>query len=1019
MMSHWVRLLHVVLIGTLVGNFLLPLSAQAYSGQSAVAESSRTIVSRHQQTKLPFPTFLHPHSNLISTTNTITITNSGLEPSVLTTTIGAEVMWSNETLLTHIVKSGNASFVFLPVILKEDGASGSTLGSEAERPPSAELRLAESETFSGTVLPGGILTHTFSTTGTHPYFLATAPTVSGAIVVEPAAPATPTLTLTADPISGTVPLTVTFIATPTDFALGALDYEWEFGDGITATLISAVIPISISHTYTKAGIFTASLTIKDSQNQTATQELSMTTSQANLNLSLSSSPTSGTVPLLVQFTAASQNPASNTLTYTWDFGDGLTRAVTLTGTAPITADRLYPNIGTYTVTTILSDGLNTAVSNKVITVNDIDVQLPPDPVTVAPALDQSTATNIFGATEFLYTGPNPIQTGVVSGTIETRRVSVLRGKVFDRNGDPLSGVTITILNHPEFGQTLSREDGAFDLVVNGGGLLAVKYERPGYLPAQRQVNAPWQDYVALPDVVLIPYGAKSTPVDLNSGQMQVAQGSVISDTDGERQVTVLFPPGTEAYINLTDGTTRTLTTLNFRPAEYTVGPNGRQAMPGDLPPQTAYTYAVELGTDEVVGDGVKINGKDVIFNQSIPLYVDNFLEFPIGVHVPAGYYDNDQGIWIPTDSGQIIKIVSITNGLADIDTDGDSNADDTAALAVLGITEAEREQLAILYGPNKSLWRVMLAHFSIYDLNWPRNLPWDAIAYLLFGPDNNEPVAKSCPVSGSIIEAQNQILGEVVDITGTPFTLNYRSHRLPGYTIGRTLNIPLSGDTLPDSLKRIELEVEVAGQRFVSSFPRETNLSYDYVWDGLDVYERPVQGKQSATVRIGYTYDAVYQQTDRFGDSGIASSVISLSSARPEITVWRTFHTSLSNWDTRALGLGGWSLDIQHIYDPVGKVIQLGTGERRSAENMNLIINTVTGGGSSLQEGIPALETRFVDLTSVELAPDGTQIVGAKYRVRQVNADGIVTTVAGTGTPGSNVGDGGRQSRLIWGAIWK
>ena len=53
--------------------------------------------------------------------------------------------------------------------------------------------------------------------------------------------------------------------------------------------------------------------------------------------------------------------------------------------------------------------------------------LPPDP---------TVATNLSAATQFLYTGPNPIQTGVTSGTIDAKRVAVIRGKVMTREGLP-------------------------------------------------------------------------------------------------------------------------------------------------------------------------------------------------------------------------------------------------------------------------------------------------------------------------------------------------------------------------------------------------------------------------------------------------------------------------------------------------------------------------------------------------------------------------------------------------------
>jgi hypothetical protein len=176
--------------------------------------------------------------------------------------------------------------------------------------------------------------------------------------------------------------------------------------------------------------------------------------------------------------------------------------------------------------------------------------LPPDPAVVAPALDRTIATTVADATAFLYTGPNPIQIGVAPSTIEPHRAAVLRGKVLTRENAPLSGVRVTILGHPEYGQTLTRADGMFDLAVNGGSSLTVDYRKAGYLPAQRRVEVPWQDYVYAPDVVLIPLDTQVTTIDLAStiAPIQVAQGRVVTDADGTRQATLLFPQGTLATL---------------------------------------------------------------------------------------------------------------------------------------------------------------------------------------------------------------------------------------------------------------------------------------------------------------------------------------------------------------------------------------------------------------------------------------------------------------------------------------
>src|SRR5262249_42259398 len=203
-----------------------------------------------------------------------------------------------------------------------------------------------------------------------------------------------------------------------------------------------------------------------------------------------------------------------------------------------------------------------------------------DPSTVAPPITTSVATTVAASTAFLYMGTNPIQTGVAPGTIDPKRAAVVRGKVTDRTGAPVSAVAISILNHPELGATMSRADGMFDLAVNGGGLLVIQYTKSGFLPAQRQVQAPWQDFVLAPPAALVPSDPQVTMIDLTANvPMQVARGSQSSDSSGTRRATVMIPQGTQAQVILPNGTTQPVSTLHVRLTEYTVGPNGPSAMP--------------------------------------------------------------------------------------------------------------------------------------------------------------------------------------------------------------------------------------------------------------------------------------------------------------------------------------------------------------------------------------------------------------------------------------------------------
>lgn len=636
--------------------------------------------------------------------------------------------------------------------------------------------------------------------------------------------------------------------------------------------------------------------------------------------------------------------------------------------------------------------------------------LPPDPADVAPALDAGVATDLHRASEFLYTGDPPIQTGVTPDTIDPRRVAVLRGRVRTRDGQPLPGVTITIHGRSDYGQTVSRADGMFDMVVNGGSPLTVNYNIEGYLQAQRQIRPSWQRYAWLPDVVLIPLDAEVTAIDLSSNApMQVAHGSVISDSDGIRRATLLFPAGTQAELVLPGGVTQTLTTLHVRATEYTVGESGPQAMPAELPPQSGYTYAVEYSVDEAIAAGAV----DVRFDRPVIHYVENFLDFPVGMPVPVGYYDRAKATWVPSDNGQVIEILTITDGLAELDIDGDGVADDAAALAVLGITETERAQLADLYQPGQTLWRVPITHFTPWDCNWPYGPPPDGTPPAGGPPAGDDPVDDPCLTRGSIIECQTQTLREMVDIAGTPFSLHYSSNRVPGRTAANRVEIPLSDSTPPAILKRIELEVAIGGQRFQRSFPAAARQRYTFVWDGRDAYGRMLHGVQPVTIRIGYVYTGVYQDPARIGRAFAAFSGVPItgSRARQEVTLWQEWQRSLGPGpaDPRIQGIGGWTLSVHHAYDPAGRVLYLGDGRRRSAQTMDAVITTAAGNGTNSYtgDGGPAARAGLWP-NDLAVAPDGTLYIATALHhvIRRVGQDGIITTVAGTGARGYSGDDG-------------
>ena len=289
-----------------------------------------------------------------------------------------------------------------------------------------------------------------------------------------------------------------------------------------------------------------------------------------------------------------------------------------------------------------------------------DLGLPPDPAIVAPKIDPTVSATVSASTEFLYSGSNPIQTGVAPGTIEARRAAVVRGKVLAKDNTPLTGVTITVLNHPEFGQTLSRNDGQFDLAVNGGGSLVIAYTKAGYFKAQRQVSAPPQEFAIADDVILITADPQVSTTDLTSATpVQVARGTV---SDGRRW----HPPShsiISSRYSSTHGNAGRQHSVHH-PFERTSNRvyrrrqwSAEHARPSyRRPAVTPMRWCLQQTRRKRPSQG---RG----FSTPLPFYIENFLNFPVGTPVPVGAYNIDQGHWDAYDNGRVIKILSITNGL--------------------------------------------------------------------------------------------------------------------------------------------------------------------------------------------------------------------------------------------------------------------------------------------------------------------------------------------------------------------
>jgi PKD repeat protein/DMSO/TMAO reductase YedYZ molybdopterin-dependent catalytic subunit len=171
----------------------------------------------------------------------------------------------------------------------------------------------------------------------------------------------PDASFTADPLTGTAPLSVTFKDTSSGESITTWLYD--FGDGSTSAEKEPV------HVYSTAGTFTASLTVTNG----AGSSTAFTTVTVNPPLpvaAFTASPTSGPAPLAVSFTDTSSDATS----WSWAFGDGASSS----DRNPV---HTYSSAGTYTAKLTVTNTAGSSSKDLQITVN---VQVPAVNLTAAP-----------------------------------------------------------------------------------------------------------------------------------------------------------------------------------------------------------------------------------------------------------------------------------------------------------------------------------------------------------------------------------------------------------------------------------------------------------------------------------------------------------------------------------------------------------------------------------------------------------------------------------------------------------
>lgn len=616
-------------------------------------------------------------------------------------------------------------------------------------------------------------------------------------------------------------------------------------------------------------------------------------------------------------------------------------------------------------------------------------------LTLAGTLPETEITSFLDQVKFLYTPTDSIQKDVTPDSIKPYLAAVVHGHVTSRDFGSLPRVRVEVLGREEFGYTLTGRDGKFDMVVNGGAPLTLRFRKEGYLEVQRTLTPQLNDFALIDSLAMIGKTAKVSTVNLATGAF--IRGRFKSDANGDRDIRLYFPPSESALVVVDSDTTILASTVHVRATEYTVGSDARNAMPALLPPGSAYTYCVDLSLDEADALAQESEtGPEVLFTKPVISYVRNFLQFAPGTRIPAGRYDTKRAQWIGMQDGIVLRILSAIGDSVTIDSNNDGQADSQTLLDSLQISIAERVQLAHQYGANDVIWRVPLKHFSTSDDNI--NMEQVAAQQSVTAGRAGQPsglVEDPCHATGSIIECENRVLGQRVPIVGTPFDLNYRSFRARGDVAIRTLQMRVTGDTVPAGVQRIIVLLDVAGKRYRQEFAASANRSVTIPWDGKDLYGRTVQGSVDALVSVGFQYPVQYVSSGSssgggFSDGAGNDSPIGPAGADRAVgrVAWARRRVSLGAPSAGSAGLGNWTISPHHFYDLTGRgALYFGDGSVQLGERNYPLIFTA----------YPSIAA-----TDVAIGPDGAVYISTISDIWRL-VDGELARVAGTTGAGAYI----------------
>uniref|UniRef100_A0A1I7U3F3 Teneurin-1 n=1 Tax=Caenorhabditis tropicalis TaxID=1561998 RepID=A0A1I7U3F3_9PELO len=228
----------------------------------------------------------------------------------------------------------------------------------------------------------------------------------------------------------------------------------------------------------------------------------------------------------------------------------------------------------------------------------------------------------------------------------------------------------------------------------------------------------------------------------------------------------------------------------------------------------------------------------------------------------------------------------------------------------------------------------------------------------------------------SRIVVDSRSIFESLPIQGTDVRLVYDSSRSPAAP--STMLIGLLDDQIDKDLRKVHLNIRIAGRSFERTLAPETNLTYVFAWDKMNAYRQSESGLVPVSVQVGYEY----QGCDRISER-----------------VWQTRKSKMMGSTARKMFGSMWTIDVHHHLDIVNNIVEMGNGGYRLISESEPRASILAGiDGVKRDVECSKCEGRVDSIslfrpTTVVYAQDGSLIIGDHNLIRRVSLNGQVTTI--------------------------